>query len=115
MPQSYARAFGCSRCPGNAGPEGCPAWTELIETNASGEVRVSKGCLLQLAPRIMVEVIKASNRPAAAVESMRNEVAAGLSLVASTLPGMVAAAAARALAAGEAVRAEGGPPCLTGG
>lgn len=73
------------RCPRNNDPERgayCPAWTEYAETNAAtGEERVTKECMFQALPRFMVEVVRASNRPAAAVESTRNELAKGFAEV----------------------------------
>jgi hypothetical protein len=68
-------------CPRNsdaAAGKYCPAWTEYVETNIqTGEERLKKECVLQALPRFLLEGIKASNRPAAAAESMRNEVARG--------------------------------------
>lgn len=84
------------QCPRNADPENgawCPAWTEISETNTvTREERLTKDCLFQLMPRLMVEVIKASNRPAAAVESARNEISDGLRHIGvevSRLPGLM--------------------------
>jgi len=75
---NYTDAFNCKKCPESV--KGCPCWTELIETNIqSGEERITKECLYKLMPRLLVEVIKASNRPAAAVESMRNSLVENLS------------------------------------
>lgn len=74
----YKGAFDCSRCPMNGDPtagRACPAWHELMMTNvATGEERLVKDCLFRVLPSILIEVVKASNRPAAAIESMRNEV-----------------------------------------
>jgi len=67
-------AFNCSQCPEKNGDGGCPAWWEIVwENPQSDEVKVEKSCGLEMMPRILLEVLKASNRPAAAVESMRNE------------------------------------------
>lgn len=75
---SYNNAFNCKDC--SESTKGCPCWTELVETNIqTGEERITKECLFKLMPRLMVEVIKASNRPAAAVESMRNVLVDNLS------------------------------------
>ena len=74
MPQAYKNAYNCKKCPGNNGPEGCPVWVEYSETNLNGDVRLTKECGHQAMPKFMVQMIAASNRPAAAVESMRNEV-----------------------------------------
>jgi hypothetical protein len=51
----------------------------LIETNLqTGEERLLTGCFYEIIPKLMVHVIRASNRPAAAMESFRNEVVTGL-------------------------------------
>lgn len=58
-----------------------------METNvATGEERPISGCFYQVMPRLMVEVIKASNRPAAAIESTRNEIATGFARLAGVMP-----------------------------
>ena len=49
------------------------------------QMRIKRECLFTALPRFMVEGIKASNRPAAAAESMRNEVARGFQEVAHRL------------------------------
>lgn len=61
-------------CPGhNETDGGCPAWLEVIHTNTvTGEEKLIKDCGLTMLPMFMVEVIKASNRGAAAIESTRN-------------------------------------------
>lgn len=60
----------------------CPWWWETVQTNALGEQRVLRSCGVTQLPTYLIEVIKASNRPAAAVESVRNELAVGLSRIA---------------------------------
>jgi hypothetical protein len=73
-------AWDCARCPKHAriADGGCPAWWETIQTNSeSGEVAVWRECAWIQMPVYLIEVIKASNRPAAAVESTRNEIANG--------------------------------------
>ena len=83
---SYANAWRCEDCPEANGKQGCPAWTELVESNVqTGEERLTKDCLFQLFPRLFIEVIKASNRPAAAVESCRNEIAQGFTILTEAL------------------------------
>lgn len=66
-------------CPRNSDPQQgkyCPAWTEYAETNLqTGEERIKKECMFQAMPRFMIETVKAANRPAAAMESTRNEIA----------------------------------------
>lgn len=76
----------CERCPHRYSSTGCPCWigpqAGFVETNVvTGEERFITGCFFQVIPRLMVEVIKASNRPAAAVESTRNEIARGFERV----------------------------------
>lgn len=74
---NYKNPFECKECPESE--KGCPCWTEIIETNIqTGAERITKDCLFKLMPRLMIEVIKASNRPAAAVESMRNSLVENL-------------------------------------
>ncbi|RJR43834.1 MAG: hypothetical protein C4567_05205 [Deltaproteobacteria bacterium] len=77
---SYANAWNCQRCPQNAGPEGCPCWWEVVQTNVqTGAERLKKGCCLsqEMLGAFLIDVIKAANRPAASVESCRNEIAKG--------------------------------------
>ena len=76
---NYKNPFECKECPESE--KGCPCWTELVETNIqTGEERITKDCLLKLMPRLMIEVIKASNRPAAAIESTRNSLLESLDI-----------------------------------
>ena len=75
---NYRNAWNCKRCPERNDEQGCPAWTEYMqELPSTGEQRLRKECLFQALPVFLVEVIKASNRPAAAVESTRNEIVNG--------------------------------------
>jgi hypothetical protein len=84
---NYRNAWNCKRCPGRNDDQGCPAWVEYMQENpATGEQRLQRECLFQALPVFLIEVVKASNRPAAAVESMRNEMVAGLGQVAKALP-----------------------------
>lgn len=71
----YKNAWNCKRCPQRNDENGCPAWVEYTQENAQGEQRVQKECLFQALPLFLTETIKASNRPAAAIESTRNELA----------------------------------------
>lgn len=74
----FKHAFECRKCPQGNSENGCPAWWEIVTENTqTGEVKVSKGCGWQHLPMMLIEVIKASNRPAAAVESCRNEISKG--------------------------------------
>ena len=66
-------ALNCSRCP----KEGCPLWWKTSWTNAAGEMKLEESCGLTQLPLYLTEVVKASNRPAAAIESARNEIAKG--------------------------------------
>jgi hypothetical protein len=82
----YAHAFKCQRdgeCPENHGAYGCPCWIVMTWTSPVGEERTAGECIFQALPKMMVEVIKASNRPAAAIESTRNEIAKGFAALAS--------------------------------
>ena len=74
MQPSYKNAYNCKRCPQNNGPDGCPNWIEITMTQAeSGMVKVEKDCVAQFMPMLIVELIKASNRPAEELSSMRGE------------------------------------------
>lgn len=86
---NHEAAFQCRQCPQNNDPtrgRSCPAWWEWASENtATGETRVERMCGWQGMPIFLTEVIKASNRPAAAIESTRNEIAGGLSRIAGVL------------------------------
>lgn len=70
---SYKRAFRCNRCPENDTKEGCPMWWELVMDNVqTGESKLVKACGYSLLPIVLTHVVSASNRPAAALESLRN-------------------------------------------
>lgn len=87
-------AVNCRRCPRDGsrdGSRGCPLWWKTVQTEVeTGRERIWEECGLVQLPVYLVEVIKASNRPAAAVESMRNEMALGIERVARALPRLVA-------------------------
>lgn len=76
-------------CPRNNNPakgKYCPAWTEYMETNhQSGEERLQKECIFTAMPKFMIHTARAANRPAAAIESARNEIISGFSQVCATL------------------------------
>ena len=76
------RAHQCYRCPKDGAGDnsnGCPKWWKTVQTNIqTGEVKVWEECGDVQIATYLTEVIKASNRPAAAVESMRNEMVVGL-------------------------------------
>lgn len=80
----FKHAFDCKRY--GKGPCDCPCWVEMLEKNERGDERITKDCQFVLAPRMWVEVIRASNRPAAAVESTRNEIAKGFQSLTRALP-----------------------------
>lgn len=82
----YSRnAFNCHKCPQKAGDGGCPMWWETVRQNDKGEVDVVRSCGFEQLPTYLIEVIKASNRPAAAIESTRNEIAYGLHAVSKAI------------------------------
>lgn len=73
--RNFKNAFKCHKCPGVNDENGCPNWTELLETNPqTGEERLRKGCGFIMQQIFLLEVLKASNRPAAAIEDMRNNI-----------------------------------------
>lgn len=86
---NHQAAFQCAECPKNNDPDrgrSCPAWWEWASDNiATGETRLERRCGLEALPIFLVEVIKASNRPAAAIESTRNEIAKGFGQIAGIL------------------------------
>lgn len=79
-------------CPRNNDPAKgryCPAWTEYMETNAqNGEERLQRECLFTAMPKFMIHTLQAANRPAAAIESVRNEVAEGLGRIGQAAEGL---------------------------
>lgn len=75
---NYKHSMDCRHCPQNNTENGCPCWCEVVWTNLqTGEEKIIKNCLFQMLPEMLVEVIKASNRPSAAIESTRNEIVNG--------------------------------------
>lgn len=54
-----------------------------MENPETHETKVQRDCLFRLLPVFLIEVIKASNRPAAAIESTRNELITGLGAIAA--------------------------------
>lgn len=86
MPNYSKNAFTCHKCPKTNGDGGCPAWWESIwENPETKESKVLKGCAFEQMQTYLLEVIRASNRPAAAIESARNEIASGFGRVASVM------------------------------
>lgn len=104
MPRYSKNALNCSKCPGKAGDGGCPMWWNTVHTDGA-TIKTISSCGYEQLPLYLIEVVKASNRPAAAVESCRNEVALGLARVASVMadavslamPGMMIAAREKSL------------------
>jgi hypothetical protein len=79
------RAFVCHQCPKDGAADssrGCPNWWKTVQTNTLGETRLWEECGFVQWPIYATEIIKASNRPAAAIESTRNEIAQGLARIA---------------------------------
>lgn len=73
--KSYAAAYRCHDCPQSNREDGCPKWIEIIETNTiTQQERMTCGCVDVLYPTLCVEIIKASNRPAAEISAMRDQV-----------------------------------------
>lgn len=72
---AYKKAFQCKKCPESNSENGCPMWWELMMDNVqSGESKLVKACGYTLMPVVLSHVVAASNRPAAAIESLRNAV-----------------------------------------
>lgn len=70
---TFKNAFNCKKCPECNDEKGCPMWWETVWEKPDGEVKIIKACGYTQLPLYLIELIKASNRPAAAVESIRNE------------------------------------------
>jgi hypothetical protein len=79
---NFDGGFECGNCPRNADPalgRACPLWWEVAFTNTqSGEVKSDRACGATMLPKFLVEVIKASNRPAAEISKMSNAIVEGL-------------------------------------
>lgn len=86
---NHIAAFQCADCPRNNDPargRSCPAWWEWASENpGTGETKIERMCGWAGMPIFLVHVLAASNRPAAAIESTRNEIAKGLGDVAGQL------------------------------
>ena len=59
-------------------------WTTAWEKEGE-ETKIVDGCGFEQLPRYLHEVVKASNRPAAAIESTRNEIVNGFSRIAQAV------------------------------
>lgn len=82
---NYQNADNCKQCPKRNDEQGCPWFWEWVETNGTGQERLRKSCGKQAIQAHIIEVIKASNRPAAAVEDTRNEIVKGFEKVTNTV------------------------------
>lgn len=76
-------------CPRTSNPEAkhyCPAWSAgvVYRHDVTGEERVVN-CAFEALMPALTQVIAASNRPAAAIEATRNEIAEGLGRVAQAM------------------------------
>lgn len=72
---NYKNAFTCKKCPQSNNESGCPMWWEFIQTDTSnGHEQLTKMCGYQALPLYLIEVIRASNRPAAEIGAMRGEI-----------------------------------------
>lgn len=76
---NYKNAEKCHKCPQSNGENGCPWWWELMECNDGGQERLHKTCGKVYLPVILVEVMKASNRPAAELSAMRQDMSRSMS------------------------------------
>lgn len=80
----------CERCPHRFSETGCPAWIGpengfMERQDATGAERLVTGCFYPIVIRLMQHVIQAANRPAAAMNSWRNEMVEGIGKVARAL------------------------------
>jgi hypothetical protein len=79
---NYKNAFNCKKCPQTNTEQGCPMWWEFMQTDTTnGREQLTKMCGYQALPIYLIEVIKASNRPAAEIGAMRCEIAEGMNRV----------------------------------
>jgi hypothetical protein len=73
---SFKGAFNCEKCPRSNDPQAeraCPAWWETLWQDNAGETKVEKGCAFTQMQQYHIEVIRASNRPAASFDKLVNE------------------------------------------
>ena len=79
-----------ARCPETSDTNAkfyCPWWKGdgdlfVVKNSMTGEERAEQ-CGARVMVQAQIEVIKASNRPAAAIESVRNELSSGLDKIAN--------------------------------
>jgi len=71
----FKKAWKCQQYQGMNGPAcDCPAWTSLTKTNVqTAEEKTEADCLYKMLPHLMVDVIRTSNRPYAALLEIRNQ------------------------------------------
>lgn len=91
---AYVNPQTCPKCPHRHSKLGCPAWVgaenTIMETNLqTGDIRAVVGCFYQVLPKLMVHVIQASNRPAAVLQEMRNDMTQGLGQIAQAVQQMM--------------------------
>ena len=90
---NFVGAFDCASCPQNADPaqgRACPMFWETVYTEPStGKIDIVRACGYTQLPRFLIEVIRASNRPAASIDKVNNTIAGEFSkmetLLAKTL------------------------------
>ncbi len=87
---NYKNAFRCKKCPQSNKEDGCPAWNEMIMTNATtGDQRVESGCFFQVMPALVVDSIKASTVATNTHAGIKNEMANGFAVLAQAVPQLV--------------------------
>ena len=83
---AYKNAWKCHKCPENAGANGCPAWTEYVETDKqTGEERITKECVFQALPKLLVYTMASANQAAATMDQHRNEMTNAVSQAAAMI------------------------------
>lgn len=84
--KNFKNAFKCKKCPGRNDEEGCPMWWEYsMEEPTTGKTKLVKECGYLAMPVFLTSVISASNRPAAEIGQLRNEIAQGFTAVANNV------------------------------
>lgn len=75
---NYKNAFKCHKCPESSNENGCPAWSEVLLTNETGEVKSQNACVFQNMQFMLIEVLKSAGKPAAEMALMRQNMAEGM-------------------------------------
>lgn len=93
MPRKKRHPKTCAKCPHAHSNAGCPFWIEpengFMETNIqTGDERLVQGCFFQVMPKLMAHVVRAANRPAAALENWRNEMSNGFAQIGHAMHGI---------------------------